>query len=348
MLKKTIVSIDIGNRLTKIVEGYKQGQHIYVQNNTIFKTPDNTVRNGEIIDEKVLKRELHRQLIKINIKHKKAVCIINSTNIFVREFIFPSVNKLDLIKLINYEIEEYFPILLKDYIIEHKIIDKIYDTNHLENSSKLKVLVVAIPFNVAETYYNMLKDLNLKPKALDISSNAIGKIISLNNNDMSYYSDDTLVFIDIGYRYTNVNIFHKGILKTNKLLIQGSEDIDSAIANSLNITIEDAEEIKSNNIELVQNNIFKKTIEIQLKNIQKVIDYYTSRVSGNVIDTIILYGGGSMLKGIKMYYESFFKIKVYLLEHFNYIKYTNKHTNLNNQLYFNAISNLVWEKDDLD
>ena len=91
----------------------------------------------------------------------------------IRDIELPFSNKKDLSSLIKFEVEEYLPISLEDYFIEYKLIDKY----KIDETDKVMILLAALPKVIVNGYFKLLKELNLKPLALDIHPNSINKLI---------------------------------------------------------------------------------------------------------------------------------------------------------------------------
>lgn len=350
LFKNNYVSIDIGNKNIKIVEAKKTTQNIIIDKCIMSPTPNNSFNNGEFYEFENIKKEIFNNLIENKIKAKKAVCTVDSTNIISRELILPFAEGKELDNLVRFEIEEYLPIMLNEYVIEYKVLEVF----NISDIKKVKVLVAALPKKIADNYYNLLKELHLNPVALDLNSNAVSKIIKNCKyiNDEKFSLDQTVAIIDFGFTFTNVSVISEGVIKINKLFLTGSKDIDLNIANSFNLSLDESEMKKKENVniskniensisETMLNEIVTNSIDTQINQIQKIFQYFTSRTTGNKIDNIYIYGGGSNLNGIEDYFFNYFNIPTKRINNIDYIKFNNSNCGL--EYFLNCISAIVRE-----
>lgn len=194
--KRKVIAFDMGSSTIKIVEG------IYYKNDlTIFKyimipTPKGAIIDGEIKKEEELKNKLSQVLKENGIKTKDAICTTNSSLIINREISIPKVEEDEMDTVIRYEIQQYLPINLEDYILQATILNE----EETDKNKKLDVRVIAYPEKLARGYYNFLLKLNLKPYTLDVNYNAINKFINYVgiNNEFEHKSNDAIAFIDLG------------------------------------------------------------------------------------------------------------------------------------------------------
>ena len=171
------------------------------------------------------------------------------------------------------------------YVAQHKIIGKIIDSD----SEKLNVLVIAIPKDIVDMHYVLIRELGLKPVIMDYQSNGIWKLMNFAdyfNNEITP-SYKTIAAIDLGYNSANITIVKKGAIQTNRVIDLGGEDLND-VTDISGITMFDA--------------------------INKVFRYYLSKETGNEIDIILLYGGLSLIKGIDKSFFNYFSIPTFILE----------------------------------
>lgn len=348
MFNKKIISFDIGNENIKLLEGKQIGSNILIENYGLVKTPENSIKDGNIIDMNTLVNVVNGFLDKSKFKGKKAIITLDYPTIISREIILPLAKEEDLDEMVNYEIDEYLPINLDDYIIDYKTREKFDD----DGTTKLKLLVAAMPKKIVEGMFRLLEEVDLHPLALDISSNSLSKLLSkrlnINNERIDY--NGTIAFIDIGYNTLNLSIIDEGKSKFNRIISLGSKDINVAIANSFNLTLSEAKEKKedfdlNSNENLDSYSLMKDIIQDVLnqwiKEIEKIFKYYTSRKRGNKVDRIYLFGGGSKLIGIEQYFSDTLGIETIRIKKVNCVKYGKKIEGLDESFYLNNIGSII-------
>ena len=158
--KKKVVAFDLGSSTIKIVEGIYYKNELTIDKYIKIPSPKDAVIDGEIKKEDELAIRISEVLKSNNIKAKHGTCTTNSTLIINREILIPKVEEEEMDTVVRYEIQQYLPINLDDYVIQVTVLNEEKDMN---GSDKLNVRVIAFPDKIAKGYYNLLKKLELEP-----------------------------------------------------------------------------------------------------------------------------------------------------------------------------------------
>jgi len=350
MFSKDIISIDIGTSKTKLVLGKYKGTKVELLHMASLTTPLNSMNDGQIIDLNKIKDMINEGINSLKIKSKKVIFTLDSTAIITREVALPYTTDEELERILSFEVEQYFPTNLDEYVIQSKKLEDFEE----DGVRKSKILVAALPKLIVKSYLELATGLGLEPMALDVHFNGIAKLFenNLHINNQSQNVDKTIVIIDLGYDNINVNIMDKHISKFNRLLTVGGKEIDLNIANNFNFSLEEAEKIKCEQSSFKDENasslyfaieeVISGCIDNWLEEIQRIFKFYTSRSPENKIDKIYLYGGHANLKNITKYFELFFDIPTERIADINYIDIKNndiKDTSITT--FLNAISALI-------
>ncbi len=141
--------------------------------------------------------------------------------------------------ILKFQIEEYIPMESKDYVVQYKIIGNIYE----DNVEKLNILLIAIPQNIIESHFQLIKDLNLNPLVLDYQPNSVAKIIKTNSFVNNTYPTENITFaaVDLGYSNTKVSIIQNGVIIVSRIIEMGIKHVDQNILNFFDYTFEELE-----------------------------------------------------------------------------------------------------------
>ncbi len=349
LLRKNIVVIDIGAYSIKIVEGSYNINTVQINKAVTITTPSDAFYDGEITDKEKIRETISEILKKENIKTKNVTFTLESTDAISREIVLPWAKPQDLEQIIGFEAEQYLPIKMDDYILQHKIIGEFEE----EGVKRVSVLVVALPKSISENYLDLGKNMDLNPYYLDVHSNAVHKLLSSKTivNGSYPLEDQTIAAIDLGHQFINVIIINRGQFEFSRLLNNGGKDIDINIANLFNLSLEEAEikkkGIKNINYDIKQDtpamlvDIVKKIIIDWLEEIQRIFMYYTSRNTSNIIDSICIYGGSSNIEGISTYIQKFFNMPTFKVNSLNNVKFNNNLEEASISGYVNAIGAII-------
>lgn len=209
LFPKTFIFMDLGSSYIKFAVGKENGERSVVDKIFKLEAPRNTVSDGEISDKIRLTTMIQNALLNAVIKAKEANVTSNSTLIINREIVVPKAEESELGTLIEYEIQQYLPINMNDYIVQYHVLEEFKS----ENVNKLRVLVVTYPKRMAKQYYDLALNSKLKPNALDVNYNAIKKLLDKNilfNGDKNK-KEDTIAAVNMGVDTTDVTIYKNNV-----------------------------------------------------------------------------------------------------------------------------------------
>lgn len=354
MAHKSVISIDIGSCKTKIVLGRQENSLglVIVEKAFLLDTPQGCINDGKLLmtneGTKLLKQSILQVLSQHKIKTKDAIFTIQSTNIIRRELEIPPVKSSELENVVKYEIEQYLPIDLNEYVVAQKLLEDKKDSSN----NKMKILIAAMPKELAVEYLELTNTIELSPIALDINSNSITKLFAKNQsiNNRSYDIDKTIALIDLGCNNINISIVSGGLFQFSKLIPYGGSELIAAVAKAFDISTEESQKkinleadlsVKVEEGQISLNTILSGIIDMWNDDLERVFQYYKTRGSNNKIDEIFLYGGASNLRGIVEYLSNALSLPVNTIREFDNIK-IDKHCNeIDIKLFLNALGAII-------
>lgn len=168
------------------------------------------------------------ELGKLKKSYKNVNFNIQNEDIITRNIDVLNIRKKkDIIKMIEFEIAQYMPIDVNEYLIKYKIIDS--------NKETIKVQVILFPKYLIKIFKEVSKKLNLKPKEININFDILQKFISLGLID-NFETDG--IFIECKQRKFIINIVKDKQIYDSHILsrtVQSYESIHSSIEKSTNI-----------------------------------------------------------------------------------------------------------------
>ncbi|WP_066890162.1 type IV pilus assembly protein PilM [Clostridium nigeriense] len=343
---KLVLSIDLGSHSIKAVEGKIQKNVINVNKLIEVETPEGTVIDGRIIDEDTIIKTLAKLIRENNIRARDVIFTTNSSSIINRDILVPSVAVEEMDTVVRYEIQQYLPINLDDYVIQFVFLDEIVD----DTGMKLKVNVTAFPERMALSYYNIINSLGLNPYVLDVTYNSINKIANygdytLNNGQVI---GGTVAFIDMGATSIDVSILKNGKLDFTRMLKIGGDNIDYALSEKMNISIKSMELIKMKEVDLletykgdVQTLTIQGVVDEVLDELERVIQFYKNK-SNSSIDILYIFGGMSNIKNLESYLNKRLNIRVSKIKEINNVNLGNDALFTKDlSLYLNALGSII-------
>lgn len=178
-----------------------------------------------------------------------------------------------------------------------------------QDDRNYRILLTAAPKNLVARYIDIFKRAKLNLISLETEAFALAR--SLIGNDMS-----TVMIVDIGASSADICIIEEGVPILNRGIDTGGESITKAIANSLNVTPERAEQFKRD-FGLATSGIgfknvpeaIQKSLNTIINEIQYVFELYQKQ--GQVkIEKIILTGGSAFLPSLPDYISNLLSLPV--------------------------------------
>ena len=348
VIKKKIVSLDIGHKFIKVAEGKFVDGKLKVMNTFSFDTPIQSIENGHINNLEVLVSAIKMEFAAKRIQKGYMNVVFHSDDMIERELLLPTADLDDIKEMVLYEIQQYLPIDINKYVIQHKI------TEEVEEDSRIfyRIMVTAVEREVIESYLDLIRKLGFKPYRFDVHSNAVDKVVGLM---MGYpecrFKDKSVAFIDIGYKETTISMFSNGVFQMSQELLYGGYSMDILLEQRINFSREEVIRLKESLYNLTiygdetdLENIPKKAIIDSLnegtREIHTFFRYYASRKGERPVDEVVICGGVSHLQGIEAYLSSTFNLPVNRIDEYTSVsKMVSDIDNIGD--YINAIGALI-------
>ncbi|PKM57806.1 MAG: hypothetical protein CVU98_04250 [Firmicutes bacterium HGW-Firmicutes-3] len=316
---KNIMVLDMDAQAVRILVGNVSKNEISVKKVCSRLLPEDTYQDGRIMNHSAMEATI-KELIKSNkIKVNQCICCFDSSLIIARDVLVPNNAGANFQDMAKYEVAQFLPVEINRYVVQSKRVHEV----EIDGKPYIEALSTAIPNEMVEQFYKMLQDIGLKPVALDIHSNALGKFIEAQgriNGDT--IGSKTVAVIDFGYESIFVSIFDQGQFKLSRTIQKGIKELDGSISRSININKEDATSRRTNVQSMKMNtenevvddemrivNVMRSTLENWFEEIEKVFRYHTSRNKMSTqIEKIYIYGEITKIKDMPEYLKGFFNI----------------------------------------
>ena len=192
-----MIGIEIGSSNIKLIEVTKKAATLKVENFSLLNTPKDCVINGVIAQMEPIYEIIAKELITKGYKAKKAVIVIQSNHIIIRNAIIDKQPEKIIKQLIAIRPEEYLPVDTSQYQIDFKISKEFQEAG----VDKQELLLVAAPNNIVILMVNLVESLKLTPIRISIPSEALAKAFGSHTRIVHDTGENALV-IDIGGKST--------------------------------------------------------------------------------------------------------------------------------------------------
>ena len=216
-----MLSIDITDRQIKLVRGAAQGAKIKIDEVDFREMEKGLVVNGYIADVPLVAAEIIDMINSRSIKEKDTIVSISSSSILYKELLLPKPKKLSNTAAIEAMIGSNMGIS-GDYNISYTIVGETVDEN---KNPLIKVLATACPQRLVDGYIKLFTHMGLSLKAVNISNNAISRLIQ-NTPKMSGYMP--LLLVQIDKEFLNINLYEDNVLSFSRYFKIDPADYNNA------------------------------------------------------------------------------------------------------------------------
>lgn len=258
-----------------------------------------SIVDGDILNEDVVVQAIKNLLDKTvpkPVKTRKVICSLPETKAFLRVVSVPQMAPEEVKEAIKWEIEANIPLTLDQVYYDYQVLDK----KLFKEKNKMSVLVVAVARSMVDQIHGVLEKAGLEVIGLETESIAQARSLLIDKDE-----DRTRLIVDIGDRRTSflVAIGHTPCFTSSIPL--SSQMITDAISKEMRIPFEEAEmmKIKYGLGSLAMKSPLFKAAQPILENlaveIERSTNFYLSNLGySTAIDSIVLCGGGSNMKGL--------------------------------------------------
>lgn len=308
-MSERIMGIEIGSSNIKIIEVSRKASTLVVHKFSVIATPDESIRNGAILNTETLRKVIAQELSEKKYRAKKVVSVIQSNSILIRNVTMEKQPEKIIKDILDMKTEEYLPVEPSQYQIDFKIIKEFEE----EGKQKNELLLVAAPNSIVLPIASLMKSLKLVPVLITIASEALSNVFG-SQRRLIYDSAPNVLILDIGGHSSNTTIIsdYQAVLTRN--IDFGVESINKAlneVSQSKGLLDKDMNEEHIS--ELIRPQVEYNIIA----EVERILQFYYSSFANGNIKKIYLIGGGANIKGMRAYIRDALNIPTEKLSEFS-------------------------------
>ena len=332
-MNNRVLSIEIGNSFTKICEIDYKVKKPKVYKVLTVETPEGVVVDGMLQPTQEYAEHLVNALATNGIRTKKVIFTISSTRVASREVQIPNVKANKIEALVKTNANDYFPVDLTQYEIGH------YLAGGLTEEGKLRVMALAVPKALLDSYYQLAQMCGWEVECFDYSSNSLYQILR------DEKSEKVTMMIKIDENSTIVTVLSAGKVLLQRTVAYGVQDaIETMIASGayavndpmsaverfqkktcLNRVLHQGDKVweenagrwedeDAGNVEVTEaRQKITSCLKPLIAGVILVIDFYDSRNSNTPIERTYVTGLGGSFSGMSKLFTNCLERKVHTL-----------------------------------
>lgn len=332
-MNNRVLSIEIGNSFTKICEIDYKVKKPKVYKVLTVETPEGVVVDGMLQPTQEYADHLVNALGTNGIRTRKVIFTISSTRVASREVQIPNVKASKIEALVKTNANDYFPVDLTQYEIGH------YLAGGLTEDGKLRVMALAVPKALLNSYYQLAQMCGWEVECFDYSSNSLYQILR------DEKTETVTMMIKIDENSTIVTVLSAGKVLLQRTVAYGVQDaIETMIASGayavndpmsaverfqkktcLNRVLHQGDKLweenagrwedeDAGNVEVTAaRQKITASLEPLIVGVSRVIDFYDSRNGDTPIERTYVTGLGGSFSGMSKLFTNCLERKVHTL-----------------------------------
>ncbi len=332
--KKRGVGIDIGNSSIKIVELEKKEDGIFLKNYAITKVDkEGLIRPGS---SKIISNDVGEIVKKIfndiELKDKNINVAIPSFASLITTIELPPVSEKEIEQIIQVEAPKYIPVPLSEVVYGWEVVNSKQakdetedgDSSLLKASRKtpVKVVLASIMKNISQEYEKVFENSGYNIESLEVDTFALKR-------SMIGAKKGNFLIADIGSCITNISVISNGSVVVNRSIDVGGSRMTDLLSQAMKISKDRAEKIiGSQGLEIDSQDIKKQIMIPLLKNIsddiKKAKEGFEEGYPDSKLESILLTGGFSQMKGLKDFFSNQLGVAVADSNPWENLKYPDK------------------------
>ena len=304
---ESVVGIDVGSAFLKVVQLKKRGGKAVLETYgelALGPYADAAVGQATSLSPDKIAEALKDIFREANVTGKKFALSIPFGSSLLSVIHMPEMNGTELARMVPIEARKYIPVPISEVVMDWWVVPSFSEpssgdmgeTLDSKKHKKIEVLVVAIHNEVIQKY-----------KAIAEKSSFENPIYELEMFSMARSAfaggKGPFMIMDMGAGSTKIAIVEYGIIRAQHIIGRGGQDITQAIAQSLGVNIDRAEDLKRKTGLAGESGEAKSVADTSLLTLEHIFSEANrvllnyERTHAKVIKTVVLAGGGAILKG---------------------------------------------------
>lgn len=315
MSKTRVIGLDIGTTHVRAAEvefgnGGPAGRGVpEVVRFGQVALPPGAVRDGEVAEPQTVASALRQLWSHGKFSSKDVIVGVGNQRVLVRDLDLPAMPLAQLRSSLSFQVQDLIPVAVDDALLDYYP----SSTANGPHGPVYRGLLVAATKETVKANVSAVELAGLRATLVDLNAFALVRVQARGELAAS-----TVALVDIGARVTNIVIVAHGSPRFVRILPSGGQDVTDAVANAMNISIEQAEGLKREigvgytvipELEPAKEAISDVASSL-VEAIRNTLVYYASSNPGAAVTQVLITGGGSFLPGLGQFLSSASRVTV--------------------------------------
>jgi len=287
--QESYAAIDIGSSSIKILEVRTSVDQLELLNWGTIATPPSAIQSNMVSEPDRVGEAVRALLEAKGMRCKKAVTAVPGPAVMIKRITLPAQSPQEIEHTIMLEAGNFIPEELENVNLDYQVIDTRSDSKEME------VLLAAAKKDIVSSYAETLRAAGLSPVVVDVDYFALDNLYELNYDAVP---EQVVALVNIGARYSSINILKGGRSVFTGDVPVGGRDITEALTRDLGVTAEEAERLKTGKgggqVDAEQLTMaLGPAVDALIEEIHYALSFFWTAATDERIDVLYLSGGAA-------------------------------------------------------
>ncbi|MDZ4178279.1 MAG: type IV pilus assembly protein PilM [Coriobacteriia bacterium] len=312
------VGLDIGTDRCRAAQLKPSGSGFALSSYGRVSMPLGAVVEGEIVDPEAVSSSIKELWRHGGFKGKDVAIGVSNQKVVVRLIDLPFMERSELEGAIQYQAQDYIPIPIEDAILDFQIIG---DYMTPADEHMMEVLLVAAQRDMIGNAVAAVEGAGLRLSHIDVTAFSIVRaLLGMTESvlpDENEQAGEAIGVIHVSSGITNIAVVEKGVPRFTRVSSIAGNQFTQAIANVLNLTFDEAEELKlraglpdieggepptDDQMVQVARDALEREVNKFIAEVRRSLDYYLTQATQiRTIRKIYMTGSGAQLTHMPNY-----------------------------------------------
>lgn len=228
------IALDVGSSSVKLLEVRGPGGSPEIVRAGMAPVPEGALQNNTVQDVVAVSEVIRRLVDGLGVTARQVVTAVPGPSVIIKKARLQLRPDEDLETLLMIEASNFIPESIDNVSLDYQVL------NHEETEAE--VLLVAVRKDILAGFTMAIADAGLEPSIVDVDYFALENMYELNYDSGP---DDVVALINVGSRYSSINIVKGGVSTTTGDVPSGGGEITDTLVSSLGLSYDDAEQAQS-------------------------------------------------------------------------------------------------------
>ncbi len=292
---KAVLGIDVGTHSIKLIELTGSYTAPRVVTWGVAPMPTGAFSENTIADPAAVAETLNGLIIKSGANSESVAVAISSSHAITKILGMPKdIGDNELEEQISIEALHFIPYPIDEVNIDFEVI-----SSSAVNDQENDVLLVACRRSIVDSYIDLVEDINLQLKYVDIDTYALERVYR-SQHGLSSNSDGPVAIFDIGSTSSHLMVLDSERVLYSRHQNFGASQLIKLIRKEYGVTADEAQEILMSSqppgdfLTVIQ----EPFVGMLMQEINRSLQFFYSSSSFSNIDSIVLAGACSDMSGL--------------------------------------------------